>query len=48
MIDLILKSEHRQQYLKLEDDLIYKIHIGIVTNEEAAKRLDDWLKERGY
>jgi hypothetical protein len=48
MIALNLKPGHMEEYIRLENDLIYKENIGVLTLEEAAMILDVWLKEHGY
>lgn len=48
MIALNIKPEHVEEYIRLENDLIYKEKIGVLTLKEAAMILDVWLKEHGY
>lgn len=48
MITFNLKSEHLLEYIGLENDLIYKENIEVLTLEETAMILDVWLKEHGY
>ena len=48
MIKLNLKLKHVAQYKRIEDQLLIKYHIGLLTWNEVVTILDNWLRKNGY